>query len=131
MICLQYQNKTIPRAQHTSNAVYKTEILKTHYGTFRDCVELVAGHRKLMDFGMKPLLSRAKEPCQQVNRKLREYHRVGLKMAENKEINKNAGNRTLAMLTEVVSQCSELGLQFLIIVCLPTNHTIVQIQILD
>lgn len=82
-----------------------------------------------MDFAVKQLLSRAKEPCQQLDRKLSEYYRVGLKMAENKEINKNAGNRTLTMLTEVVSQRSELGLQFLVLVCAPTNHIIFQIQI--
>jgi hypothetical protein len=83
-----------------------------------------------MDFAVKPLLSRAKERCQQLDRKLSEYHRVGLKIAENKEINKNAGNRKLEMLTEVVSQRSELGLQFLILVCVPTNDAIFQIQIL-
>ena len=100
-----------------------------HYGTFRRCVELVAGNRKLMDFAVKQLLSPAKQPCQQLDSKLSEYHRVGLIMAENKEINKSAGNRTLTMLTEVVSQCSELDLQFLILVCVPTNHTVFQIQI--
>lgn len=50
MICLKNQRKAIPRAQDTSNAVYNTNILKNHCGTFRGFLELVAGHRKLMDF---------------------------------------------------------------------------------
>jgi hypothetical protein len=50
-------------------------------------------------------------------------------MAENKEINKNAGSRTLTMWIEAVSQSSELGPQFLIPVCVPTNHIIFQIQV--
>jgi hypothetical protein len=35
----------------------------------------------------------------------------------------------LTMLTEEGSQRSELGLQFMILVCLPTNHIIFQIRI--
>jgi len=69
MICLKNQNKAIPRARHASNAAYNTKISKTRYGTIRGFVELVAGHRKLMYFAVKPLLSRAKEPCQQLDRK--------------------------------------------------------------
>lgn len=103
MIRLKIQSKAIPTAQDTSNAVYDTNILKNHCGTFRDFLELVAGHRKLMDFTAKPFLPRAKEPSQPLDRKLSDYHRVGLKMAENKEINKNAVNRTLKLLTELAS----------------------------
>ena len=103
MIRLKNQSKAIPRAQDTSIAVYNSNISKNHCGTFRDFLELVAGHRKLMDFTAKPFLLRAKKPSQPRDRKLSDYHRVGLKMAENKEINKNAVNRTLKMLIELIS----------------------------
>jgi hypothetical protein len=56
MICLKNQITAIPRAQDTSNAVYNTNILKTHCGTFRGFVKLVAGHRTLIGFSVKPLV---------------------------------------------------------------------------
>jgi hypothetical protein len=55
MVCLKNQIKAIPRAQHISIAVYNSKILKTHCGAFRSFVELVARHRKLMDFAVQPL----------------------------------------------------------------------------